>query len=193
MRATKFLEDLTESLIPLQTSYKHILCLGIGRVGLCQIALHQLCLLLELKDALRISTVSIYDPVFTKQEKDILTSLGLQVLEENLQGKHEVNEVTLAYFPHCPHELTDSFIGVNWSVEKLQKIVLLCNSFERFTTSEPTRVIEERTPFIARITDYTDIKEVKNSYRFQDVFNDTAVHWFKGERMEGLSGEFWEK
>lgn len=123
----------------------------------------------------------------------MLKALDCIIPEENLLGKHEVEEGTLSYFPHCPHELTDGFLSANWSTESFLKMVLICNSFERFTTTEPTRVVEERTPFIARIVDFTEIQEVENTYKFEDVFNDTAIHWFLKEKLPESSHEFWEK
>lgn len=122
-----------------------------------------------------------------------MKSLDCSVTDENLQGQHVVDQGTLAYFPHCPHELTDGFLSVNWLPENFQNIVLLCNSFERFTITEPTRVVEERTPFLAKIVDFTEIQEVENCYKFEDVFNDTAIHWFLSEKLPEGSHEFWEK
>lgn len=184
---------MVEKLISLPKTYENILCLGLGRITSCHIALHQLSLLLELKTALRSTSITVFDPVFSNQEKKVLESLDCVIPKENLEGKHLIDQATLAYFPHCPHELTDGFLSENWSPGRLGKVVLLCNSFERFTTTEPTRVVEERTPFIAKIVDFTEVLEVENKYKFEDVFNDTAIHWFLEEKLLDLTSDFWEK
>lgn len=137
--------------------------------------------------------MTVFDPVFSKQEKEILNSLECKVPEENMEGKYNISEGTLAYFPHCPHELTDAFLSENFTKEKLLKIVLLCNSFERFTTSEPSRIIEERAPFIGKIVDFSNIFEIENNYKFEDVFNDTAIHSFLEDKLPEEGTDFWDK
>ena len=80
------------------------------------------------------SQVSVFDPAHSDLERSVLGLLGLEVLETNCEGRFEVPDddpVQLFYLPHCPKQLSNNLLWANWSAEKLQKLVLVGNSFWR--------------------------------------------------------------
>ena len=67
-------------------------------------------------------------------ERSVLGLLGLEVLETNCEGRFEVPDADPAqifYLPHCPKQLSNNLLWANWSPEKLQKLVVVGNSFKR--------------------------------------------------------------
>ena len=80
------------------------------------------------------SQVSVFDPAHSDLERSVLGLLGLEVLETNCEGRFEVPDddpVQLFYLPHCPKQLSNNLLWANWSPEKLQKLVVVGNSFKR--------------------------------------------------------------
>ena len=66
----------------------------------------------------------------------MLGLLGLEALDTNCEGRFEVHDdggdsVQLFYLPHCPKQLSNNLLWANWSAEKLRKLVVVGNSFER--------------------------------------------------------------
>ena len=114
-----------------------IICLGLGNFAQnphsvsAQIASKfQLSFLLALLKTFSVQG-HVFDPVLTKCEKEILTALGFETPEENLEGRYQVEEdqdkYTLFYLPHCPKQLTNNILWANW--ESLQNCVIIGNSF----------------------------------------------------------------
>ena len=79
------------------------------------------------------SRVSVFDPAHSDLERAVLGLLGLEALDTNCEGRFEVHDdpVQLFYLPHCPKQLSNNLLWANWSAEKLQKLVLVGNSFKR--------------------------------------------------------------
>ena len=79
------------------------------------------------------SRVSVFDPAHSDLERAVLGLLGLEALDTNCEGRFEVHDdpVQLFYLPHCPKQLSNNLLWANWSAEKLQKLVVVGNSFKR--------------------------------------------------------------
>lgn len=175
-------------------SVVEVVCFGLGRISDCQISRYQLAFLISVKDYLSPSKVLVHDPIFSRSECSILKKLNLEVIEENCEGNYTTSDncVTLAYFPHCPKQLTNNFLWCNWGV-KLHNCLLICNSFTTLIDNNPNRIISESVPFIYKIYPYTKEIIVQNNFKFTDIFNDTALHHFPVENLSKLDIDFWHK
>jgi hypothetical protein len=78
----------------------------------------------------RSKTHSVFDPVFTENEKAVCTSLGMRVSDVNLMGYHRAVETgrTLFFMPHCPYRLYGNVLWTNWDI--LPNIFILGNRYE---------------------------------------------------------------
>ena len=171
-----------------------IFCLGLGHVAECHISRYQLALLLCLKDHFNPKKVLVYDPLFYHGECEVLKKLELEVLDENSEGCYAISDKgpTVVFFPHCSKQLTNSFLWSNWG-PNLHNCVLICNSFNNLAESQPSRILSEVVPFIAKIRPHTSEQPLNNNFKFTDCFNDTSIHTFPKEDLENLASDFWTK
>lgn len=171
-----------------------IICLGLGKIGECIIPRYQLALLLCLRDLLCNVEVQVYDPVFCQVERDILREFNCVVLSENCEGKYVVDgcETTVFYLPHCPKQLSNNLLWANWGLG-LSKCVIISNSFSSIIENTPTRLMSETGQYISKISPYVTELAVINTFKFFEVFNDTAIHIFPQKDLIFISEEFWNR
>lgn len=167
-----------------------IICYGLGHFADCVVSRYQLGLLLALKDHL-CAGAEVHDPVFDRQECELLRTLGCLIILENEEGRRTVDGPTLAYFPHCPRQLTNNFLWANWGV-KLSDCILLANSLAAVVEATPRRILNE-TRYIHLATEFCQEISIDNTFRHKDIFNDSALHvfpargnveWNRGEKPE---------
>jgi hypothetical protein len=144
------------------------LCLGLGSPSSSGPARAQLALLLSICDALHIVSskydvlravltitkdhahVSLYDPVFSPTDHNLLGSLGTHVLPaEQVPSPSpyctrlsiwpllqlEVKENTLVFMPHCELVLYERFLRANWASGTLHHVLLLGNDLREYATT----------------------------------------------------------
>lgn len=169
-----------------------IICFGLGHISECNISRYQLALLLCTKEFFNVDKVFVHDPIFYKSECEILRKLGFKVILENNEGSYVITDsgTTLAYFPHCPKQLTNNFLWCNWGV-KLHNCLLVCNSFTALIDNHPNRIVSESVPYIYKIHPHTDEKTLENNFQFTDIFNDTSLHSFPKDKLTKLDSNFW--
>ena len=63
--------------------FSEVLCYGIGHVGMCQSALHQVALLLAMVEEWKPPHTWIFDPVLQPEETRALEAIGLEVIPKN--------------------------------------------------------------------------------------------------------------
>jgi len=166
-----------------------LVCYGLGNFSSCVIARYQLALFLCLKQDL-MAEVSLFDPAFSLEEKAMLLRLECGVIAQNEEGKHQVDAPTLFYMPHCAKELYNNLLWANWS-PSLSKLVILGNSFSHMMDSLPLRQFHNNWNYISKAGPLVEEYGVKNCFRFNDIFNDTAVHIFPKTKMQRLHEQFW--
>lgn len=168
-----------------------IVCFGLGRIGECTIARYQLALLLCLKELCN-ADVHVYDPVFCKTECEILQALDCVVLSYNCEGKYAVDgpETVLFYLPHCPKQLSNNLLWSNWGL-RLSKCIIIANSFTSVIERTPARLLRKFAQCISNISPYMVELAVINSFKYYEVFNDTAIHIFPYKDISLISEEFW--
>lgn len=154
------------------------------------ISRYQLGFLLCLKDLYKIG-VKIYDPVFTETDICLLKSLNCEILNENFEGKYKIenNKTTIFYLPHCPKQLSNNLLWANWGLN-LTSCIIIANSFNTVVENSPKRTLNQ-TQYIVNILPHVLELPVINSFRFYEIFNDTAIHIFPSVKIRLLSDDFW--
>nr|XP_022899879.1 SRR1-like protein isoform X1 [Onthophagus taurus] len=170
---------------------EEIVCFGLGRFSECVISRYQLALLLSFKETYSCK-VYVYDPIFSKNEIDLLLKLDFEVLNENTEGKFKVKGegLSLFYLPHCPKELSNNLVWSNWGLN-LSACIIISNSFNGIIERNNAKDLENKAGFICKILPYTLELAVINSFKYFEVFNDTAIHIFPINNLKLISNDFW--
>ncbi|XP_066499904.1 SRR1-like protein [Hoplias malabaricus] len=168
-------------------------CYGLGNFSSCVSARYQLAMLLLLLDALQIplESCSVYDPVFTVSEAEILRELGFIVLTENEEGKRAVCHPTIFYLMHCGKALYNNLLWRNWSLHVLPKVIIIGNSFLGIQERMIQRELERDYSFLSDIINVCVETSLPCSQRFLDVFNDTALIRFPSDKLHKLPESMW--
>ncbi|KAL1114992.1 hypothetical protein AAG570_007815 [Ranatra chinensis] len=172
------------------SALQEIICYGLGNFSECLISRYQLGLLLEIQKYFQ-SGVLIYDPVFTEQEKEILRGFNCSLINYNEHGRHKVKKISLIYLPHCPKELTDNFLWSNWGLA-LSNCIIFGNSIANIITSKPRSAVKNKFKYIYHISQIVKEFEVANTFKYQNIFNDTSIHIFPLNRLLSIDCKFWE-
>lgn len=168
-----------------------VICLGIGRIGDCLIAKHQIALIQLIAEHFHIASLSFYDPVLTEQEKSILEHYKYTVLTENKEGKYLTDQPTLFYLPHCPKQLTNNLLWTNWNPANLQNLTLISNSFKTIIEETPERLLRPNAYFIIESSSFVDEIAIENLFKFDDIFNNFAIHHFDENKLSAIEENFW--
>ncbi|KAE8209109.1 hypothetical protein CF327_g6864 [Tilletia walkeri] len=190
--------NLRPSDVPSPTP-KRILCLGLGTVRNGAIPQLQLGLLLLLRDILSAKAddfcpVEAFDPVFTEDDGELLQAFGVDVLEENQRGSHQLTEPTLVYLPHVGRGLTETFLRANWSEEGLAKLYLCSNDLDVYVTHVAKEKLQRESPCLSKLAPYLVRQPVpqppKSHPQAQSgAFNDMAFQRFAP--TSALPADFW--
>ncbi|KAF1508390.1 SRR1-like protein, partial [Eudyptula minor novaehollandiae] len=197
-------------------------CFGLGRFSGSPAARHQLAFLLLLLEELGVRTggrtgggtgrrrpgprprpplspqvppgrCSLFDPAFSAQETAALGQLGLRLLPDNEEGKHDIEgSATLFYMVHCGKALYNNLLWRNWSAGALSKMVIIGNSFKGIEERLLSRILERDYSYIAKVLKGTEEVALPAHPRYLDTFNDTSVHWFPVQKLKELSPEVWD-
>ena len=158
---------------------QEIICYGLGNFSDSHIARYQLAFLLLLVEDLNVSIQNcwIYDPIFTDEEKQILKTLGFNIIQDNETAKRKFSCKTLFYMPHCGKALYNNLLWANWGTA-LNNAVILGNSFSRMVDNTPKRILDKTAHYVLNIHPYVTEVELPATNTFEDIFNDTAIHTF---------------
>lgn len=185
------ISSLNEGIRSLKTHAVHeIICFGIGKIGECFIARYQFALLLCLKDFYKVN-VQIYDPVLTPVDLSLLNEFEISLLIENLEGKYKVcGRNVLFYLPHCPKQLSNNLLWANWGLN-LSHCIIIANSFNTIIEQSTSSVLKNSAEYVSKICPYTLELPVINSFKYFEIFNDTAVHFFPKINM--IPQDLWDQ
>ncbi|XP_006007269.1 SRR1-like protein [Latimeria chalumnae] len=169
-------------------------CYGIGNFSSCPAPKYQLALLLLLLEKLKIpkERCYVFDPLFSKSEITFLKDLGLTVILENEEGKRKIHKLTIFYMVHCGNALYNNLLWRNWSVEELSKIFIIGNSFRGIEERLVTRILQENYKYIFEILKVTEESPLPYSLEYEDIFNDTSIHWFPSQKLYEIPSRSWE-
>merc|ERR1719278_536194 len=183
LRKSELFADLSARLGKLK-SCQELWCFGLGHVATCVSARYQLALLLLIRDVLKIPMEKAFvnDPIFFCGEIELLKRLGLEVVSENIECKLKCQVSTFFFLPHCPKQLTNNLLFANWSSEGLSRLFLISNSFSSTVERGVKSDIERNAHLVSSLVKAEMVEEVamSSTFRFEDVFNDMALHQFTG-------------
>ncbi|XP_055302455.1 SRR1-like protein isoform X1 [Sitodiplosis mosellana] len=170
---------------------KQIVCIGIGHFSECSISRHQLAFILSVKELFGFNSIVFHEPILSRSEVNILKTLNCSVAANNVEGKVEIEGVTLVYAPHCPKQLINNLLWKNWNVDVLKQLIYIGNSFSNLLNSIPSRFLSVDAGFIVKLQPNCEEIDLTNDFKFTDIFNDTSVHQFP--TIEAVSNEFWSQ
>ncbi|XP_010894626.2 SRR1-like protein isoform X1 [Esox lucius] len=170
-------------------------CYGLGSFSSCVTARYQLAMLLLLLESLKIPTerCSVYDPVFSPGERDVLRQLGLTVLNENEEGKRAVLRPTLFYLMHCGKALYNNLLWKNWSSDALPRLTIIGNSFAGIQDRMIQRELQRDYSYIAQAVCMCEEWPFPCPSRLLDVFNDTALITFNPSSLRNVPQSTWDE
>lgn len=133
--------------------------------------------------------IEVFDPIVSEVESRVMEALGCTVLTVDEKGRREAERPTLFFMPHCEAELYNNLLEANWRPERLDRMVVFGNSFERYHSF----VTEFRSSVVGRFSGYVleagrFVEEVgidTVSEDFFRAFHDTSWHFFDAEMEIG--------
>lgn len=166
-----------------------VICYGLGSFSKYRSSKYQLATLVLIKNHY-CCKVSVSDPVFSETEVEVLKALGLNVIEENEEGKRVVTNSlpTLIFMPHCPSHLLNNFLFSNWS-SQLTNCVIFCNSWSEIVEQNPLAFLKNETNYISRINPHVVEIETESDVEFMEIFNSTSSHIFP--KLFEVAKDFW--
>ncbi|XP_039875345.1 SRR1-like protein isoform X2 [Simochromis diagramma] len=168
-------------------------CYGLGPFASCVSARYQLAMLLLLLEVgqIPLKDCSVYDPVFSSGERDVLRDLGLTVLSENEEGKRLVEKPTFFYLMHCGKALYNNLLWKNWSARGLPLMIIIGNSFSGMRDRTIEKEFTRDYSYISKAVDFSVERKLACPSHLIDVFNDTAVITFPSNSLNGLPQSTW--
>ncbi|PWN47534.1 hypothetical protein IE53DRAFT_371378 [Violaceomyces palustris] len=133
-------------------------------------------------------SVEAFDPIFDREDRDLLSYFGVQAPLENKVGDYPVQEgePTLFYMPHCGLGLYERVLRSNWSTERLAHLLLCCNELENYRLGMRDSELKESYPCVHRFVNRIESKRLPNLAKpNSDCFNDTAFQRFVGFDKRG--------
>lgn len=194
LKSSNYFQQTIGKVLPVLSVAKveRIICLGLGKFLECPISRHQLAFIRCLQKELNFDRqIQYFDPVFGRQEVEILEHLNGVVLRENCEGKYSADVATLFYLPHCPKQISNNLLWRNWSSQSLEKVFLIGNSFAGIIRNSPRRLLEKNAHFILEAEDSCREIEFENNFKHTDIFNDTSLHYFDASSLRSKPEEFW--
>jgi len=171
--------------------FGEVVVYGIGSLLNSSIARYQFALALLLVEGL-CGTCYAYDPVLTPTERSLIQTYGISVLERNEECKRRaVKKKSLFLMLHCSKSMYNNLLWSNWGVENLVNVCVIGNCFSSYEGRIVARELEATSRYLAHIIPHTTEHKVNNSFRFDDIFNDTAVHTFHSSRLKLVPHELW--
>ncbi|KAI5123274.1 hypothetical protein M0805_009296 [Coniferiporia weirii] len=190
----KCTQIIRDALDALPAEIDTVLCLGLGSPTESVQARFQLCFLLELRDTiLPVHTrICAFDPVFSSQDIILLTSLGVQILPDDKNGRHVLEGPTLVFMPHCDRGLYEGLLRANWRAPALVNLLLIGNELSRYSENTPSRVLGTESPCISRLVYLVSSEQLPVHSAFPNAFSSTAVQHISAASIVCQTDVFWE-
>ncbi|GAW03189.1 SRR1-domain-containing protein [Lentinula edodes] len=180
----------------------NVTCLGLGSPETSDNARAQLAFLLKVCDTLKIdcAKISIYDPVFTDEDKSLLRQFGMCVWDCGSDAKdtHICNiitdeEPTILFMPHCDLALYESVLSANWSLIRLKNSLFICNHFDDYIQNNSVRSLKDKAPHLLTIAPNITSHPLPTSPDWPSAFNNTSVQFLSKHKFDALATATEEK
>ena len=129
-----------------------------------------------------------FDPVYGPHDQAVLPLLGIEIIQQNEEGRRIARCPTFFFMPHCEAELTENLLEANTTAGTLQNIIILGNSFKMYherwampglRTAQQQR---RRPDTLLALVDSGRVSE-KPIHEFDfpvtAAFNDMSLHTFR--------------
>ena len=123
------------------------------------------------------------------QEKSILSEeFGFKISEENQEGKYRIDQRTVVFLPHSPHELVNNLLRTNWNPKSLKSCYILSNSLCSVTLSSLSLTDEDNNlSFICKAQSICTEIPIPNEFKENSkAFNELSLHFFPVEKLKNL-------
>lgn len=150
LKESKLFENIINALE--SPKFTKIRCVALGSPSQEEPALYQLALLMLIIEKFEIEgeQVSLYDPVFTALDNDLLTSFKFQIKDQYIPND---DDSILFFLPHAPLSLTNQVIS-----EQNPKL-LLANNIQTHTTRLTKTELFEKYPVISKLVSLLNKEE----------------------------------
>ncbi|KAI0928336.1 hypothetical protein AcV5_005938 [Taiwanofungus camphoratus] len=187
-------QHLRSSLNHVSSINPDVLCLGLGSPSVSRDSRAQLAFLLAICDDLCIGRdqISVYDPVFTEQDSELLATLQVKRLADNRHASYGIQVPTIVFMPHCDLQLYENLLRENWSREALPNIVLIANRLSDYSESSPSRQFSTEYPCVWRLTPYLTSRPIPSCRAYPKAFNSTSIQITRPEDLVGTKDIWWE-
>lgn len=142
IRKSEFFNEIKSSI---DVPFTRIRCLALGSPSQSSDARYQYALLLELIDLLGVKEVSLYDPVFTEEDKQLF---GGYKVEETFNQPQD--KTVLFYIPHLPLEVMEQVVNNE------KPVYFLGNDVIAHTDRLTKKKLAELYPSMAIMVQYLD-------------------------------------
>jgi len=183
-----------KALDELRITPQKVLCLGLGSPSSSRDARAQLALLGCLCASLDIDSadISMYDPVFTEADRQLLQTLGIRCLDHIQGAEHSLDRPTMLYMPHCDLKLYEMVIRANWTLDGLCNIVFLANRFSDYVDNNAASKLEKESPCLLRLVPFVECRPLPTSEAFPSAFNNLSVQYVSWTPLSLQGDTFWE-
>ena len=168
---------------------------GLGSPAVNANARAQLSFLLAThKEVLPNIKVSLYDPVFLDQDKDLFKFLNLSVLEENDECCKSVSSGTIFFMIHCSWSMYNNLLWANWNRNSLSNTIIIGNDFNTLSNIIPSAVLEKEYWYIHTVLKYGLYDSSKFLPLTEDnvEFIDTALISFNINQFPSENHDLWK-
>ena len=196
-------QQLTQSLFlhelksHLPNNIHQLACFGIGNFADVPAATFQVALSFILYDHVRQRAppgqdvdFNSYDPIFSELEKGFLERCHCHVPKSNEEGRRCAPNVTLFFMPHCGRQLYANLLRANWSIENLQRLIIIGNSFEEYCIATHGA---ENGDLISRAAEFVTETSLSGTSpgRFANAFCSIRLHTFDPSHLSRAPDPFW--
>lgn len=182
-------DDILSSIIYPQKRITSVKCLALGSPTDSHVAMYQLGLLRNLLEYLNLSSsiVTCWDPVFSKEDENLFSKLGYQVVnpddpkkvesckdeeeqltDQNSKLETDVKSITLYYMIHSPPSLTNSILSMNEN--QGGDIVVIGNNLITYSNHLSDAELADKYPFISDAIKDIESAEKDNSEKVWEFF-----------------------
>ncbi|KAF9077054.1 hypothetical protein BDP27DRAFT_1255060 [Rhodocollybia butyracea] len=135
--------------------------------------------------------ISIYDPVFTDEDRSLFEQLGIRLLEGDGLGVVAIEGPTILFMPHCHWDLYEDILRANWSLNCMENAVFICNHFDNYVQNNPIRLFKEKAPHILKIATIITSVPLPASPDWPFAFNSISTQYIS--EKETLSESWFGK
>ncbi|BES94384.1 SRR1 [Nesidiocoris tenuis] len=187
---TTAIKKVNQAILSLGSDSKihNIVCYGLGSVSNSKTSMYQFALVFKMSQSLG-CPLYLYDPVFSEADSKLFESLECSLHLDD-RGHYKIDRTTLFFLPHCPRFVYENLLRANWGPD-LSKCVIFGDDLLSIADKLPTRTLKDNLPFIHGCQPFVEVFPIENNFKFDDVFNDLAVHIFSPSKLASVDPETW--